>query len=68
MEFYTDAQPVGIFVIVNKSYQELYDINVGSVPLSFFTLKEKSEVDSYSRICVSVNHEKFKQFFGKLLK
>ncbi len=62
-EFYTKAKPVGIFVIVNKSYQGLLNKNIGSVPLSFFTLKKDAEIDQYSRICVSVNHKKFKQYF-----
>lgn len=64
-KFYTESKPVGIFAIINRSYGELMDNRIGSVPLSFFT---NSEVDdNLSRICVSVDHEKFKEFFDNLL-
>ncbi|NOZ48382.1 MAG: pyridoxal phosphate-dependent aminotransferase [Chlorobi bacterium] len=66
-EFYTNAKPIGIFVIVNKNYQQLLDAKIGSVPLSFFTLKNDKSVENNARICVSVNHDKFKRFFSELL-
>ena len=66
-EFYTASTPIGIFVIVNKNYDELINAKIGSVPLSFFTLQDKKAAEKYSRICVSVEHNKFKQFFNKLL-
>lgn len=62
-EFYKNARPVGIFVIINKSYDELLDKNIGSVPLNFFTLKKGPEIEKYARICISVHHDKFKTFF-----
>lgn len=60
--YYQDATPVGIFVVINKTYQELLDHRIGSVPLDFFT-PNKDGVDNVSRICVSVEHEKFVHFF-----
>lgn len=65
-EFYENAKPIGIFVIVNKSYQYLLEKNIGSVPLSFFTLQKTGNVEHFARICVSVNHEKFSHYFDKL--
>jgi len=65
-EFYRDSTPMGIFVIVNRSEKELLDHYIGSVGLSFFTKDKKEEVAGFSRICVSVPHEKFIRFFRKL--
>jgi len=61
-QYYQDATPVGIFVVIKKTYQELLDHRIGSVPLDFFT-PNKEAVDDVSRICVSVAHEKFVEFF-----
>ena len=64
--FYTDSIPKGIFVIVNKTFDELLSKRIGSVSLPYFTTLPKEEALKYSRICVSVPHEKFKSFFNKL--
>jgi aspartate/methionine/tyrosine aminotransferase len=65
-EFYKDSNPVGIFVIVNKSEEELLDAQIGSVSLSYFTRDKKEYAARFARICVSVPHEKFKKYFEKL--
>ena len=62
-EFYNGAVPYGIFVIVNKSYDELKAKKIGSVPLNYFTKRTDINVDTYTRICVSVPKEDFKKFF-----
>jgi len=62
-EFYDDSTPMGIFVIVNKSTEELLVKNIGSVPLNYFTFKDDIDVNKYSRICVSVPSADFKRFF-----
>ncbi len=64
-EFYKDSEPKGIFAIVNKSYDELLEKKIGSVPLSFFTRDNKEQAEKYARICVSVPHEKLKEFFSR---
>ncbi len=64
-EFYDNETPVGIFVIVNKSYEELKAKNIGSVPLNYFTKRTDFKVENYSRICVSVPEKDFKIFFDK---
>ena len=64
-EFYSEKKPFGIFVIVNKSQEELFLNNIGSVNLSFFN-KDKEKYKNYSRICVSVKPEKLRKFFEKL--
>ena len=65
-EFYKDSDPMGIFVIVNRSEQELLDNYIGSVSLSFFTKDKKEEASAYARICVSAPHEKFVTYFSRL--
>lgn len=66
-EFYKTSSPEGIFVIVNKSQEELFSNYIGSVSLSYFTLKDKEQAHKYSRICVSVHHDKFVKFFSNLV-
>jgi aspartate/methionine/tyrosine aminotransferase len=61
--YYQNASPVGIFAVVNKTYQELLDNRIGSVPLEFFT-PNKEEAKDNSRICVSIPHEKFVKYFN----
>jgi len=65
-EFYENSKPWGIFVIINKSMEELLNYQIGSVPLSYFTQLPAETANKYSRICVSVPHYKFKEFFSKL--
>ncbi len=64
-EFYEDSEPMGIFVIANRSYDELLEKKIGSVPLDFFTRDEKEKAKHYARICVSVPHEKLVEFFNR---
>ena len=63
---YGKEKPWGIFVIVNLSYESLLDYNIGSVPFSFFTQITELDASQYARICVSIPHEKFIQFFDKI--
>lgn len=65
-EFYLHSDPIGIFVIVNKSEEELLDNYIGSVSLGFFTKIDKEKMKKFARICVSVPHEKFVRFFKPL--
>jgi aspartate/methionine/tyrosine aminotransferase len=65
-EFYQNESPLGIFVIIKKSFEELKDKNIGSVPLSFFTKRSDIDVNKYSRICVSVPKEDFKTYLEKV--
>ena len=64
-EFYQESTPVGIFTILNMSYDELMKNRIASVSLRFFA-KELENADKYARICVSVPHEKLKRFFEPL--
>jgi len=65
-ELYNGQIPFGIFVIVNKSYDELKAKKIGSVPLNYFTKRKDINTEKFSRICVSVPKEKFKEFFKHL--
>jgi len=62
-EFYKGSTPYGIFVIVNRSFEELKAKKIGSVPLNYFTKRTDIDVTRFARICVSVPKEKFKTFF-----
>lgn len=62
--FYTRT-PVGIFVIVNKSFEELLAHRIGSVTLQYFMLT-KSDLN-VARICLSVDHDKFRSYFNRML-
>ena len=65
-EFYQNSTPVGIFVIVNKSENELLDAKIGSVGLSYFTKTSKDYASKYSRICIAVPSNEFALYFNKL--
>ncbi|MEN8118814.1 MAG: pyridoxal phosphate-dependent aminotransferase [Bacteroidota bacterium] len=65
-EFYQDTKPMGIFVIANKSYDELLENGIGSVPLNYFTILPDEIANKYARICVSVPHVEFVNFFQNL--
>ncbi|NOY37650.1 MAG: pyridoxal phosphate-dependent aminotransferase [Chlorobi bacterium] len=64
-EFYKNSEPKGIFAIANKSFDELLEKKIGSVPLDFFTRDNKEKAKKYARLCVSVPHEKVREFFSR---
>lgn len=66
-EFYQTAEPKGIFVVVNRRQEELLQHRIGSVTLRFFTQKQDKKIDNYARICVSVPHDVFCEFFQPLI-
>jgi len=65
--FYQTCSPTGIFVVVNKTQEELEAARIGSVTLAFFTKNYKEEGSKYARICVSTPHDKFVEFFDNML-
>ena len=65
-EIYGDNIPMGIFAIINKSEDFLFQNRIGAVGLDKFTYHDRDNWSSYSRICVSVNHEIFKEFISKI--
>jgi aspartate/methionine/tyrosine aminotransferase len=58
--------PIGPFAIVNKTFDELLDKNISSVPLDKFTTDKKENLNKYSRISVAVRHDIFKEYFDKI--
>lgn len=66
-EFYKETNAVGIFCIVNKSSEELFENRIGSVGLDYFVDHEDGEIDGFSRILVAIPHEKFVSFFRSLI-
>ncbi len=66
-ELYIHDTIWGIFAIVNKSQATLEKHLIGSVGLDYFTNDKKINTDNYTRICVSVPHEKFTQYIDNIL-
>ena len=66
-ELYSYNEIYGIFVIVNKTVSELAEAGIGSVGLNYFTKDKSINTDKYSRLCVSVSHKEFKEFFERIL-
>jgi aspartate/methionine/tyrosine aminotransferase len=67
-EIYKGKNPMGIFAIINKSEDFLFQHKIGAVGLDKFVYHNKDNWSSYSRICVSVQHELFKEFISKILE
>lgn len=65
-DFYKNSVSQGIFVVVNRSAEELLKHRIAAVSLSFFTRKHKETAAQHSRICVSVPHDKLKTYFDKI--
>ncbi len=66
-EIYNGKNPMGIFAIINKSEDYLFQHKIGAVGLDKFCYFDKDQWSSYSRICVSVQHDSFKEFMSKIL-
>lgn len=66
-EIYGDTVPMGIFAVINKSEDFLFQNKIGAVGLDKFTYHNKDNWSGCSRICVSVNHEVFKDFISKII-
>ncbi len=66
-KFYENTTPTGIFMLINKNFDELLKYDISSVPIDYFTQLPESKENKYARICVSVPHEDFKMYFDKLL-
>ena len=65
-EIYKEKIPVGIFAIINKSEDYLLKYNIGSVGLDKFVYQKNELFKNLSRVCVSVPHNKFIEYFNKL--
>lgn len=65
-KLYEGTKPLGIFVIANKSYDELLEKGIGSVPLNYFTTLPDEIANKYARICVSVPHAEFVKFLERI--
>lgn len=66
-EYYRSSKPLGIFASINKTEEELLACRISAVSMSYFTLEHGTH-DLHSRICVSVPHETFKQFFNPFVE
>jgi aspartate aminotransferase len=59
--------PIGIFSVISKSEDFLFQNKIGAVGLDKFVYHDKDLWSSYSRICVSVDHQIFKDYFSKVI-
>lgn len=67
-EIYNGNNPMGIFAIINKSEDFLFQHKIGAVGLDKFVYHNKDNWSSYSRICVSVPHKVFVEYLSKMVK
>jgi aspartate/methionine/tyrosine aminotransferase len=67
-EIYGDNKPKGMFAIINMNEDFLFKNKIGAVGLDKFVHHDKDMYSSYSRICVSVPHDKFVKFFNNIIK
>lgn len=65
-QYYHTSTPKGIFCVVNRTEQQLLDAHIGSVSLSFFTKSQKQTASQFARICVSVPHKRFVEYFERV--
>jgi aspartate/methionine/tyrosine aminotransferase len=66
-EIYGDGEPMGIFAVVNKSEDFLFQHKIGAVGLDKFVYHDKDFWSSYARLCVSVDHQTFKKFIINII-
>ncbi len=66
-EYYHSAKPCGIFAVVKRSPEELFQKRIGSVGLNYFVKEPFAGIAKLSRVLVSYPHEKFVSFFRTLL-
>ena len=64
---YGDKIPIGIFAVISKSEDFLFQNKIGAVGLDKFVYHDKDLFSSYSRICVSVDHQQFKDYISKVI-
>ncbi len=64
--FYQNSLPLGIFSVVNFSEEKLLQHRIGSVSMSYFTNQDPDGMKAFARVCVSVPHLKFANFFQNL--
>jgi aspartate/methionine/tyrosine aminotransferase len=65
-EIYHGAKPKGMFSIINLNEDFLFKNKIGAVGLDKFTYHDKDFYSSFSRVCVSVPHDKFVKFFNNI--
>jgi aspartate aminotransferase len=66
-DIYKGNNPMGIFAIINKSEDFLFQHKIGAVGLDKFCYFDKEQWSSYSRICVSVPNDIFQLFIKEIL-
>jgi aspartate/methionine/tyrosine aminotransferase len=66
-EMYDTSKPLGIFAVITKAEDYLFQHKIGAVGMDKFVYHDRDFWSSYSRICVSVEHEIFKEFISKII-
>lgn len=65
-DLYKESTPWGIFAVINRAEDYLFKHKIGAVGLDKFVYHEKDSWSSYSRLCVSVNSNLFKEFINNI--
>ena len=64
---YGSKIPIGIFSVISKSEDFLFQNKIGAVGMDKFVYHDKDMWSSFSRICVSVDHQTFKDYISKVI-
>lgn len=67
-EIYKGDLPWGIFAVINRSEDFLFQNHIGAVGMDKFTYYDKDKWSDYSRICVSVPNSIFVKFISNIVK
>ncbi len=62
-DIYDNKNLVGIFAVIDRTEDYLFQNKIGAVGMDKFCFTEKELYLKYSRICLSVKHDSFVQFF-----
>lgn len=65
-EIYGNGIPLGIFAVINKTEDFLFQNKIGAVGMDKFVYHDKDTWSAHSRICVSVPNDEFVKFFDKI--
>lgn len=66
-ELYGENIPIGIFAVINKGEDFLFNNKIGAVGLDKFVYHDKDLWSGHSRICVSVDSDLFKEYISKII-
>lgn len=66
-DLYQETSVLGIFAVIKKSPETLFNQRIGSVGVDYFVAQPFEGIENLSRILVSYPHEKFVSFFKTII-